>query len=387
MQRRSARTRRLLPRKALTALALSLAAACSLPEQDPGAAPTQTIDESAVCRDCEIGFRTVAVLGNDDDPGSAWHRAAGDGCMVAQLSTGDFVLGAVAGGGEIFVYDSDGRFVRGLGRSGQGPGEVQGMVRIWAGPGDTLFVADDGNNRMQVLTSRGDYVRSFPMPRPFRRFARLSTGDFVFAKSLSSVGDDMFVLLDASGREIETFGPSKSAEPDLESALASPRPGTSPAFWTASRRQYAVHEWRLTQAPGPAVALVRTLVREADWFPPYAEFSDEVYESVPPPPLLHHVWEDEDGLLWTYSLVPDPDWRPDIPLSPRPTWHRETFDHRVAVLDPSSGRLVAVGEHEDRLSPVCGSRLMYAVVETPAGDMRVNVLEPHLALANGPTDR
>lgn len=377
----------MLPRKALTALALSLAAACSPPEQDTGAAPMQTIDESAVCRDCEIGFRTVAVLGNDGDPGSAWHRAAGDGCMVAQLSTGDFVLGAVAGGGELFVYDSDGRFVRGLGRSGQGPGEVQGMVRIWAGPGDTLFVADDGNNRMQALTSRGDYVRSFPMPRPFRRFARLSTGDFVFAKSLGSAGDDMFVLLDASGRETETFGPSKSAEPDLESAVASPRPGTSPAFWTASRRQYAVHEWRLTQAPGPAVALVRTLVREADWFPPYPEFSDEVYESVPPPPLLHHVWEDEDGLLWTYSLVPDPGWRPDIPLSPRPTWHRETFDHRVEVLDPSSGRLVAVGEHEDRLSPVCGSRLMYAVVETPAGDMRVRVVEPHLALANGPTDR
>lgn len=62
----------------------------------------------------------------------------------------------------------------------------------------------------------------------------------------------------------------------------------------------------MTQEPEPAVALVRTLVREADWFPPYPAFSDEVYESVPPPPL-HHVWEDEDGLLWTYSLVPDPD--------------------------------------------------------------------------------
>lgn len=217
-------------RKALTGLVLSLAAGCSPPEQDTDAATTRSIDESAVCRDCEIVFRTVAVLGNDGDPGSAWHRVAGDGCMVAQLSTGDFVLGAVAGGGEIFVYDSGGRFVRGIGRSGQGPGEVQRMVRIWAGPGDTLFVADDGNNRMQVLTSRGDYVRSFPMPRPFRPFARLAMGDFVFAKSLRSAGDDMFVLMDASGREIETFSPSKSAEPDLESVLASPRPGTRPAF-------------------------------------------------------------------------------------------------------------------------------------------------------------
>ena len=72
-------------------------------------------------------------------------------------------------------------------------------------------------------------------------------------------------------------------------------------------------------------------------------------------------------------------------MSPRPAWHRETFDHRVEVLDASSGRLVAVGEHEDRLSPVCGSHLMYAVVETPAGDMRVKVVEPYLA--NEPADR
>lgn len=78
----------------------------------------------------------------------------------------------------------------------------------------------------------------------------------------------MFVLVDASGRETETFSPSKSAEPDLESVLASPRPGV-----------------RVRAASG----------------------------------LLHHVWEDEDGLLWTYSLAPDPDWRPGIPMSLRAT--------------------------------------------------------------------
>lgn len=75
-------------------------------------------------------------------------------------------------------------------------------------------------------------------------------------------------------------------------------------------------------------------------------------------------------------LVPDPVWRPDIPLSPRPTWYRDTFDHVVEVIDVSASRLIASGTYEDRLAPICNSNLMYTVVETPAGDMRVKVVEP-----------
>ena len=361
----------------LTVLAFPLALAACRPSGD-GALPLQVIDGSASCPDCEIEFQPIAVLGGEDDPGSVWGRAAGDGCMVAQLSTGEFLLGGVAGGGDIFVYDVEGRFRRTMSRQGQGPGEVQGVVRIWVGPGDTLFVADDGNNRLQVLTSHGQYARSFPMPAPYRRFARLGAGDFVFGRSVTSPGDDMFALIDAVGREVESFSPTMVAEPDLERGLASPRPGTDATFWTASMWRYAIHEWSAADTPEQSLAPRRTLVREADWFPPYPEFSAEVYQSVPPPAGLHHIWEDDDGLLWTYALLPDPDWRPGIPLNPRPTWHRNTFDHRVEVVDPSSGRLVAVGEHEDRLSPVCGSKLMYAVIETPAGDLRVKVVEPRL---------
>ena len=172
-------------RARLTVLAFPLALAACRPSGD-GALPLHVIDGSASCPDCEIEFRPIALLGGEDDPGSVWGRAAGDGCMVAQLSTGEFLLGGVAGGGDIFVYDVEGRFRRTMSRQGQGPGEVQGVVRIWVGPGDTLFVADDGNNRLQVLTSHGQYARSFPMPAPFRRFARLGAGDFVFGRSVTS---------------------------------------------------------------------------------------------------------------------------------------------------------------------------------------------------------
>ena len=142
---------RRLRRAVRTVLALALAA-CS--PSEPGSAPPDVIDGSPSCPDCEIAFRPVALLGSDDDPGSAWDGAAGDGCMLAQLSTGEFLLGGIAGGDDIFVYDAGGQFVRAMSRQGQGPGELQGMARIWVGPGDTLFVADDGNTRLQVLSSR-----------------------------------------------------------------------------------------------------------------------------------------------------------------------------------------------------------------------------------------
>ncbi len=152
--------------------------------------------------------------------------------------------------------------------------------------------------------------------------------------------------------------------------MVSPRTDGSGGFWTASIWRYSTEEWSADGTP------VSRLTRAVDWFPPDPDFPDEVYESIPPPAGLFHMGEDDVGRIWTYVLIPDPEWRPDIPLSPRPTWYRETFDHVVEVIDVSASRLIASGTYEDRLAPICNSNLMYTVVETPAGDMRVKVVEP-----------
>jgi hypothetical protein len=66
---------------------------------------------------------------------------------------------------QIRRYDSSGRFVGLVGRSGAGPGEyrrVSGMAVL----GDSvLVVCDDGNRRITVLDTTGAYVRSFPIQR------------------------------------------------------------------------------------------------------------------------------------------------------------------------------------------------------------------------------
>ena len=335
------------------------------------------IDGDPLCPDCQIVFREVATLGGDDDPGSVWELAGGGECMVARLGTGEFLLGAVTGGGQIFVFDSEGGFSRTIGRSGRGPGEFRRMAAIAAGEGDTIFAKDDGNGRLQVLTADGEYIRSFRTPRPYRPFVRLGDGTFAFHGPVNQPGDAIFRQLDAMGDEIHRFRPSRIGEPDLEMGFVRPRPGRSGALWTATAWRYALEEWSDPQT------FERTLIRDVEWFPPYPDFPDEVYQSVPPPTTLSGIVEDDRGRLWVNLLLPDPDWRPDIPLSPRPAWNRATFDHLIEVIDISAARVIATGEYEHKLSTMCNNHLMYALVETPFGDLRVRVVEPTIVDAAG----
>lgn len=369
-------------RRLVLACVVVLQAGCSAADVHPANGGSDRvgvlIDGNPLCPDCEIAFRVIATLGGDDDPGSVWDRAAGRGCMVSRLSSGEFLLSGVVGGGQVFLYDSDGGFSGTVGRRGQGPGEIRGMARLWVGPGDTLFVADDGNGRLQVLTSSGDFVRSFSVPAPYRRFARLNDGTFVFHGPMLNPNDPVFHLVDAHGVEMRRFRPSRVAAPDTELGIVTPRAGSGGAFWTASGWRYAIEEWSDSET------LERTLVRDVPWFPPDPVVSEAVFSgSAPPPPTLFHMGEDDARRLWVYVFLPDPNWRPGIPLDPRPEWQRATFDHRIEVIDITETRVVVADEHEDRLAPVCNSNLMYTVVETPRGDLRVRVVEPTVVDSDG----
>lgn len=338
---------------------------------------TQLIDGDPICADCRINFRHVVTLGSDADPASVWEGAAGYECMVAELSTGEFVLGGVESRGDVFVYDRQGRFTRSISRQGQGPGEITSRARILVTDGDTLWVADDGNVRMQIWTATGQYIRSFPMPAPYRNFTRLNRGDIVFDGPVSRAHDPMFYIMSSSGEELARVGESKSRELDLEWSVLARRHGPGGGFWAASIWRYAIEQW------DSAGFLEGTLVRDVAWFPPYPPYPEEIFDSEPPPAALYHVREDDQGRLWVFVLLPDASWRPGIPRRPRHIWNRETFDYLVEVIDPASTRLIARDSHDDRVAPICNSSLVYSVVEAPSGDLRVRVMEAQILDANG----
>jgi hypothetical protein len=61
------------------------------------------------------------------------------------------------------IYDAAGAHLKSSGRAGNGPGEYQNLVGIWAGPGDSLLVSDILVRRLTVLDREGTVRRSFSL--------------------------------------------------------------------------------------------------------------------------------------------------------------------------------------------------------------------------------
>ncbi len=60
----------------------------------------------------------------------------------------------------IKVYDENGKFLRLIGRQGEGPGEFNSPVCTGFLSDGTLIVADQGNQRFQLFSSEGDFIDS-----------------------------------------------------------------------------------------------------------------------------------------------------------------------------------------------------------------------------------
>jgi hypothetical protein len=84
---------------------------------------------------------------------------------IAIASDGRIVV-LDAQGQHLKVFTPDGKYERTIGGPGAGPGEIgqaaQGIAVLIA-PGDTVFVADGGNQRVSLYAMDGTFVRSFPL--------------------------------------------------------------------------------------------------------------------------------------------------------------------------------------------------------------------------------
>jgi len=80
----------------------------------------------------------------------------------------------------VYVYDARGRFIRRLGRPGDGPGEFRSaMAAGWLY--DTLWVADYQLRRVSLFTEAGDFIRVLQQPVP-GVLRMLADGGFVVAR-------------------------------------------------------------------------------------------------------------------------------------------------------------------------------------------------------------
>jgi hypothetical protein len=90
-----------------------------------------------------------------------------------RLGDGRIVLAAWATT-EVRIFDSTGRWIRNLGRSGSGPGEFEALGWVHRGPGDTLITYEPTNRRVSVFDAAGRFQRLVSLqPMSSSQFPRL----------------------------------------------------------------------------------------------------------------------------------------------------------------------------------------------------------------------
>jgi len=281
---------------------------------------------------------------------------------------------------ELLVLDASGRFVRSIGRAGDGPGEFRTIATPWTVDGARLSMYDGRHRRVTVLSMQGDVLdsRSVVLPELPDSAQRLwgspgITTDgalllWVDAAARPEPGIDRparwLVAVDSLGQAT----PVGSARTGLERYVMPPGPnglvslGLSPLaasplaapcgrdVITADNQSYAVARESIE---GRITSIIRSLLSprladSADYAAairaqyPTADVSAESIEPLrrmTPSglvPVLRSIQCDEAGNVWVEEQAHDSGrWRRLIAYTP-------AGERRLTVLVPSALRLLAV---------------------------------------------
>jgi len=205
-------------------LALLLAAACAAPEATPTEAGIRdsagirivTSDVSAIeLPQWTLGLDPVTSIGVAE--GDAAHELSGVTDAV-RLDDGTIAV-ANAGSAEIRFFDLDGRFLRRIGGSGEGPGEFGVLWRLFPLAAGELAAWDIGLRRITVFAAndsvRGTWTLGALAGRPADVPAAFSDRAFVVAPEDRYQGRDMerprrdtlpFVLWAPGAGVLDTIG-------------------------------------------------------------------------------------------------------------------------------------------------------------------------------------
>lgn len=123
------------------------------------------------------------------------------------------------GNKRIQVFNSERKYVRSLGRPGQGPGEYSRPIELAIDANDNLYIGDESTSKIYKLSNMGAYIGGFSIiNNGFYRFALRSDAKIILPNwSSSIISDDMFFIYDESGKIINGIG--KIAKDDLDLPL------------------------------------------------------------------------------------------------------------------------------------------------------------------------
>lgn len=326
-----------------------------------------------------IQIHDVATIGSDGDEGALSSMPE----SIIRDSTGRFLVATPSGPAAelVGIYDSGGRFVGRIGRMGSGPGEYQRPDLLLRDVHDSIFIFDNAQRRMTVLSPALTYVRSEALPTRVQDAALDSSGQlFVNAPFYrpDSVVRPVFTF-DARGEPIHSYGtPIPACSTDCSWRLARIIAPDRQGAWLVSRFfDYSAEHW---SADGH---LLKRLNIRADWFQPYDSLLMPTHER-PPQAVITGAWLDEAGRLWIVANSPDHDWTEGLgaertgegglryfPIE-RP---EQALDGIIEVRDTATGSLLAFRRLDQGayLLPV-GDQVVGRLYENAAGWVMVDLL-------------
>ena len=327
---------------------------------------------------CGLTLIPVVEFGEDTGPGMI------EGYVNGRVDSSGRMYLFSPGADHVLVFDTDGSFLRRVGRGGEGPGELLNP-RSFAVLDDGVFAVLDGG-RGVILT----FDWTGRLLGEVRTSNWIPTGTGIWTVPLGGAravyqanfrggdraGYPLHLINLESGAIDASFGSRMGVvDVDRERRLnVVPARGPGESIWMARQRAYQIELWE------PNNRLVLAMRRDVDWFPEALVDLDNPHDGRrrAPESVVASI-EADDARLWVLIGRADDRWAEaadDDDLM--------TYDTVVEVIDWRRGRVVASRRFDEPYySSWIGPGLLGELVITSDGSVRYRMLRVAL---EGPGD-
>jgi hypothetical protein len=269
------------------------------------------------------------------------------------------------------VFDSTGKFLQSVGRSGRGPGEFYNTVMIVAGAGDTLYVSDFVS--LSVFSPTYQFIRRTPARRVVQPIW-LRKGGFAQITNYNTAEDLNWLhrlhILDRNGQLVKEIDVGPPRDPERTGRMRAIAEGPDGTIWSALWAKYVLDQWDI--AGKQRAILSRKL--DGDSFKGFSEI----------PFNEPSVWDlrfDQAGRLWVIVGIRNGKKHRAVVRTEQGMREMDIdeYDAIVDVIDLGASRLVA----STRLSgcpwmTFIGRALAQRYLELDDGGVGIEILDFHL---------
>jgi hypothetical protein len=262
---------------------------------------TTAINGRPTCANCRVVLEKVATLETPDNVDPILVDVE-----IARSSKGMYVASAM-NHFQLLVFDATGKFVRTIGRKGQGPGEFAFVQMIRFGPGDSLRVFE--RSRVHVFTPDFRFVRTFAKTASVIGAIVQSDGStLVHVDQRRGVKSPPVHVMNSAGTLTRSFGTP------IDSALMERcRPCRTDVFelqqaggvvGVGPNNRYAFEIWTQTGTLKGSYAIT------SPWFKDWDENAPSWLKGEGPrPSSMTQAAVDENGRVWAKLVRSPPDWK------------------------------------------------------------------------------